>query len=90
MIVKLYVGNVPFSATEADVRAFLAPYRVIRATVCADAETGRPRGFAFAEVEGDLDEVVGARDGADFGGRRAVVREAIDKRSAGEVRASRG
>ena len=75
---KLYVGNLPWSATEEDVRsAFQAYGEVMSVTLIEDRETGRPRGFGFVEMDdkGAVDAIQGM-DGQDFGGRSLKVNEA--------------
>jgi RNA recognition motif-containing protein len=83
---KLYVGNLPFSTTEDELRsAFASHGGVSSVSVIMDRETGRPRGFAFVE----MDEASGAQaairalDGTDFGGRNIKVSEAQDRRGGG-------
>ena len=50
--------------------------------IITDRETGRSRGFAFVELEGDnVDAAIEAVDGSDFGGRALKVNEAREKRS---------
>lgn len=73
---KLYVGNLPFSATEADVtRTFAAVGQVTRTTIVTDRETGRPRGFAFVEMatDAEADAAVQQLNGATMGGRNIQV-----------------
>ncbi len=80
---KLYVGNLPFSATDSDLRALCEPHGNIESVnVIMDRETGRARGFAFVEMEdpGDADNAIRALDGTDMGGRSLRVNEAQDKR----------
>ncbi|BBD07542.1 RNA recognition motif domain-containing protein [Desulfovibrio ferrophilus] len=75
---SLYVGNLPWSATESDVRnAFEAYGEVMSVKLIEDRETGRPRGFGFVEMDdqGAL-EAVQALDGTDFDGRNIKVNEA--------------
>ena len=51
-MVKLYVGNLPFKATEDEIRAFFAPAaQVSRVTIVVDKFTSRARGFGFVEIE---------------------------------------
>ncbi len=83
---KLYVGNLPFSATDNEVRALFEPHGNIESVnVIMDRETGRARGFAFVEMEdaGDADNAIRALDGTDMGGRSLRVNEAQDKRGGG-------
>ena len=59
---KLYVGNLPFTSSEDDVReAFEAFGGVEEVTIVMDRDTGRPRGFAFVTMEND-DEARQAKD----------------------------
>jgi RNA recognition motif-containing protein len=83
---KLYVGNLPFSTTEADLRsAFERHGAVSSVNVITDRETGRPRGFAFVEMEdvAAAEAAIRALDGTDFGGRNIRVNEAQDRRGGG-------
>jgi RNA recognition motif-containing protein len=83
---KLYVGNMPFSATESDLRDLFARHgEVGSVNVIMDRETGRPRGFAFVEM-GDAsaaEAAIRALDGTEFGGRNLRVNEAQDRRDGG-------
>jgi len=74
----LYVGNLPFSATEEEIREFFAQYGKVRSVkLVNDRETGRPRGFGFVEMgDGDADAAIEATNGAQFGGRSLRVNEA--------------
>jgi len=83
---KLYVGNLPFSATEDDIRAAFEQHGAVASVnVITDRETGRPRGFAFVEMEeaNAAEDAVRALDGQDFGGRNIRVNEAHDRRGGG-------
>ena len=83
---KLYVGNLPFSATEDELRTTFERHgRVESVNVIMDRETGRPRGFAFVEMEdaAAAATAIQALDGRDFGGRSLRVNEAQDKRAGG-------
>jgi RNA recognition motif-containing protein len=83
---KLYVGNLPFSATESELRSLFEPHGDIASvSIITDRETGRARGFAFVEMEdaGDAEKAMRALDGRDMGGRPLRVNEAQDKRSGG-------
>lgn len=76
---KLFVGGLPFSTTEDELRdAFAAHGTVASAIVVKDRETGRSKGFGFVEFESD-DEGKAAEkalNGADLGGRSITVNEA--------------
>ena len=83
---KLYVGNLPFSATESDLRSLFQPHGAVESvSVIMDRETGRARGFAFVEMQdaGDAANAIRALDGTDMGGRSLRVNEAQDKRGGG-------
>ncbi len=76
---RVYVGNLPFSSTEEDLReAFGRHGAVISVDVITDRETGRPRGFAFVEMEDSsaADAAIAALDGNDFDGRNLRANEA--------------
>lgn len=76
---NLYVGNLPWSVSEDDVRnAFEAFGEVTSVKLIEDRETGRPRGFGFVEMSDDnaASEAIAALDGNDFGGRNLKVNEA--------------
>jgi len=78
MAKNIYVGNLPWSSTEEDVRATFESYgEVISVKLINDRETGRPRGFGFVEMEdqGAL-EAIENLDGSDIGGRNIKVNEA--------------
>ncbi len=79
---KLYVGNLPFSATEADIRELFEAHGSIESiNVITDRETGRPRGFAFVEMNdaADASKAMQALDGRDLGGRNLKVNEANER-----------
>jgi RNA recognition motif-containing protein len=78
MAKNIYVGNLPWSATEDEVRnAFAAYGEVISVRLVEDRETGRPRGFGFVEMEdAGADKAIEALDGTDFSGRTLKVNEA--------------
>ena len=83
MAKKLYVGNLPFSATEDEVRQLFAQYgEVHTVNLVADRMTGRPRGFGFVEMEG-ADAAIANLHSKDFGGRTLVVNEARPREDRG-------
>jgi RNA recognition motif-containing protein len=83
---RLYVGNIPFAATEDELRELFAKHGAVTGVdVISDRETGRPRGFAFVEMEDPAaaDAAITALDGSDFGGRNLRVNEAQERRGGG-------
>ena len=79
---RLYVGNLPYSTTEDQLRElFSAHGRVTDVHVAMDRETGRPRGFAFVTLGSDEEAqaAVRALHDRDFGGRPLVVNEARER-----------
>lgn len=77
MAKNIYVGNLPWSSTEDEVRQAFAQYgEVQKVNLIEDRETGRPRGFGFVEMENGGEEAIRALDGTDFGGRTIKVNEA--------------
>ncbi|MBC7743030.1 MAG: RNA-binding protein [Bdellovibrionaceae bacterium] len=76
---KLYVGNLPFSATEENLtETFAACGSVDSVKIITDRETGRSKGFAFVEMSSDAEAqtAISKYNGADFGGRAMTVNEA--------------
>ncbi len=72
---KLYIGNLPFSSTESEVRSLLEGYGELQSfDWLTDRETGRCRGFCFAEMDNSIaDTVIKDLNGKDFGGRALKV-----------------
>jgi RNA recognition motif-containing protein len=73
---KLYVGNLPFTATEAELqKVFATVGQVTRTTIMTDRETQRPRGFAFVEMGTDSQAgaAVQSLHGHNLGGRQIQV-----------------
>jgi RNA recognition motif-containing protein len=92
-VTKLFVGNLPFSATEESVRALFAPHGTIESlALITDRETGRPRGFGFIEMSGaDAAKAMQALNGTNFEGRNLKVNEAqARERGAGGGARSQG
>ena len=83
---KLYVGNLSFDSTEADLKDLFGRHGSVESVaVIMDRETGRARGFAFVEMSeaSAAQDAIRALDGTDFGGRSIKVNEAQDKRGGG-------
>lgn len=75
---RIYVGNLPFSATEDDVRSLFTEYGSVEdVSLVSDRETGRPRGFGFVEMDNQgANAAIQALDGMEYGGRNLRVNEA--------------
>jgi cold-inducible RNA-binding protein len=78
---KIYVGNLPFSATEQDIRDLFSQHGTVESVALPnDRETGRPRGFGFVEMaQADAARAIQAVNGQNLGGRPLRVNEAQDK-----------
>lgn len=78
MAKTLYVGNLPWSASEEDLTQLVSPHAtVLSARIATDRETGRSRGFGFVEVEDEqIDAAVAALQGVEMGGRLLTINEA--------------
>jgi RNA recognition motif-containing protein len=79
---NLFVGNMSFQTTEADLRALFEPFGPIaRIHVVNDRETGQPRGFAFVEMANDDDaaKAMSGLNGKEVSGRALRVNEATAK-----------
>ncbi len=85
---KLFIGNLPFSATEQSVRELFEPHGAIQSlALITDRETGQPRGFGFIEMSSaDASTAMQALNGKDFGGRALKVNEAQAKERSGGSR----
>ena len=90
---KLYVGNLPYSATEQTLRdAFSASGTVDSATVITDRDTGQSKGFGFVEMATDAEAQAAtqAMNGQTLDGRQIKVNEAKPKGSGGGGGGARG
>ena len=91
---KLYVGNLPWTATEAMLEELFqaANFRVDNVKLVRDMDTGQPRGFAFVELEAgaDIQKAIQDLNGQSLGGRPLVINEARPQRSSGPRRGGGG
>ncbi|MBA7702021.1 hypothetical protein ES703_110772 [subsurface metagenome] len=79
---NIYVGNLPFSATEAAVKGLFEEYGpVTSVNLITDRDTGRLRGFGFVEMEDEENAAaaIKALDGQEFDGRPLKVNEARER-----------
>jgi len=79
---KLYIGNLPWSATDNDLYAFFAAVgQVHSARVITDRETGRSRGFGFVEMDvGAAERAMVDLNGQPLNGRPIRISEANDRK----------
>jgi len=83
---KLYIGNLPYQATEADLQNWFgqAGISVDSVTLMRDRYSGEARGFGFVELpDGEADRAIQSCNGKDFLGRTLVVNEARPLREGG-------
>jgi RNA recognition motif-containing protein len=81
---KIYIGNLPFTTTEAELRTVFERHgSVDSVSVISDRETGRPRGFAFVEMSeaNAASDAIRALDGTSMDGRSIKVSEAQARRA---------
>lgn len=83
---KLYVGNLPFSTSDNDLRAMFEPFgEVSSASIVMDRETGRSRGFGFVEMSNDAQasDAINGMNGKNIAGRDLTVNEARPREERG-------
>jgi RNA recognition motif-containing protein len=81
----IYVGNLPFSATEDEVRGLFEKHgKVESVKLVTDRETSRPRGFAFVDMAaGEAQTAIGQMNGFQLAGRPLRVNEAQERHARG-------
>lgn len=84
---RLYVGNLPYNASETQIQAWIeqsGSRRVTEVKIITDRDTGRPRGFAFVELTEPqmARSAIAELHGTSFGGRTIVVNEAKEPQRA--------
>jgi len=84
MATSIFVGNLPWSATQESVESLFSPYgEVLSVKLVSDRETGRARGFGFVEMEdADAINAIAALDGKEFDGRALRINKAEPKKPA--------
>ena len=85
---SIYVGNLSYDVTQEDLTQVFAEYGTVkRVTLPTDRETGRPRGFAFVEMETDAEEntAIDELDGAEWMGRDMRVNKARPRDNGGNA-----
>ncbi|RMD82723.1 MAG: RNA-binding protein [Candidatus Dadabacteria bacterium] len=89
MSTNIYVGNLPFSATETELRDVFSQHGDVHSvSVITDRDTGRSRGFGFVEMDSDgASKAIAALDQYEMGGRSLRVSEAKPRENGGGRRA---
>ena len=81
---KLYVGNLPFSATETEVREMFEQHGSVESiSLITDRDTGRSRGFGFVEMNDGAEAAMSALNGTQMGERSLTVNEAKKREDRG-------
>jgi RNA recognition motif-containing protein len=84
MAKKLYVGNLTFDATDAELTELFSQYGPVEsAQIVTDRDTGRSRGFGFVEMGDGAEAAIAALNGQDFKGRNLTVNEARPRKEGG-------
>ena len=74
MSTNIFVGNLPFSATEDEIRNLFSPFgTVVSVNLITDRDTGRLRGFGFVEMSNGGQEAIDALHQTEMGGRNLNV-----------------
>ncbi|NLP36868.1 MAG: RNA-binding protein [Firmicutes bacterium] len=77
MVKTLYVGNIPWSTTEEELKAFFSEQgEVFSARIITERGTGRSRGYGFVEVADEDAEKMVEMNGVELDGRKLVINEA--------------
>lgn len=90
---NIYIGNLPFNATEDELREVFNGFgQVNSVTIIKDKMSGRSRGFGFVEMadDGEAQSAIQALNGKDFMGRGMVVNEARPREDRGDYRGGGG
>src|ERR671922_535612 len=89
---RIYVGNLPFSATDAEIRELFAQHGTVESvSIITDRDTGRPRGFGFVEMSrADASRAIQNLNGKDLGGRPLRGNEAQERGAGGGPRGGGG
>ena len=89
---KLFVGNIPHSTTEAELRSLFEPHGAIeQVSIVTERDTGRSRGFAFIEMtdSAEAEKAIAALNGTQLGGRTLNINEARPKTDRGSFKGGR-
>jgi cold-inducible RNA-binding protein len=89
---KLFVGNIPHTTTEAELRSLFEPHGAIeQVSIVTERDTGRSRGFAFVEMSdsAEAEKAIAALNGTQLGGRTLNINEARPKTDRGGFKGGR-
>jgi RNA recognition motif-containing protein len=87
MVKRIYVGNLPFSANDEEIRQLFGEHGTVDSVaLITDRDTGRPRGFGFVEMSDGGDEAIEALNRTELGGRMLTVNEARPREPRGPRR----
>jgi RNA recognition motif-containing protein len=88
---KIYVGNLPYTTTEGELRELFETHGEVHSvSVPEDRQTGRPRGFAFVEMDSQAaDSAISELNGTVLGGRTLNINEARPRTDSGPRRQNR-
>ncbi|MEE9282121.1 MAG: RNA-binding protein [Myxococcota bacterium] len=81
MAKRIYVGNLPYTTTEDELRELFGRHGSVESVnLIVDRDTGRSRGFAFVEMDpSGADAAISALNGQDLGGRSLRIDEARER-----------
>ncbi len=81
IMTSIYVGNLPFSVSEDELRTLFEPYGAVHSVkLINDRETGRPRGFGFVEMDpSQAATAIERLNGTNMGGRALRINEAQER-----------
>ena len=84
MAKRIYVGNLPFSATSDEIHELFGEFGTVNEVhLVTDRDSGRPRGFGFVEMENGADEAIEALNNREMDGRSLNVNEARPRQERG-------
>ncbi len=86
MPVSVYIGNLPYQTTEAEIRQLFEPYGTLERVNIVKDPTGNARGFAFVDFvkKEDADRAIAELNGSAMGGRQLNVSEARPRKGGAE------
>jgi cold-inducible RNA-binding protein len=92
MPVSVYIGNLPYKTSEAEIRSLFEPFGSLERVNIVTDPTGNPRGFAFVDFtkKEDADRAIAELNGSSMGGRQLNVSEAKPRQGGGERSAMGG